>query len=89
MSNGAIQPRPPPYLAMLSDLRALRMILKNKWFSSPAIVTIALGIGINTTVFTLVNAGLFKPVDVPLPDCWNRSAFSAELQVEAPSYFSL
>ncbi|GAB5560330.1 MAG: ABC transporter permease [Synoicihabitans sp.] len=51
---------------MLSDLRfALRMLFKHRWFSAAVIATIALGIGINTTVFTLVNAVLFKPVDVP------------------------
>lgn len=54
---------------MLSDFRfALRMILKHRWFSTAVVVTIALGIGINTTVFTLVNAVLFKPVDVPNGD---------------------
>ncbi len=51
---------------MLSDLRfALRMLFKHQWFSVAVIATIALGIGINTTVFTLVNAVLFKPVPIP------------------------
>lgn len=51
---------------MLQDLRfALRMIATRRWFSAAVIVTLALGIGINTTVFTLVNAVLFKPVPIP------------------------
>ena len=51
---------------MLNDLRfALRMIGSHRWFSLAVIVTLALGIGINTTVFTLVNAVLFKPVPIP------------------------
>ena len=51
---------------MLHDLRfALRMIAHHRWFSAAVIVTLALGIGVNTTVFTLVNAVLFKPVPVP------------------------
>lgn len=51
---------------MLQDLRfALRMIAAHRWFSLAVIVTLALGIGINTTVFTLVNAVLFKPVPIP------------------------
>ncbi len=51
---------------MLHDLRfAFRMIASHRWFSAAVIVTLALGIGINTTVFTLVNAVLFKPVPVP------------------------
>ncbi len=51
---------------MLQDLRfAFRMIASHRWFSAAVIVTLALGIGINTTVFTLVNAVLFKPVPIP------------------------
>jgi len=41
------------------------MIATHRWFSAAVIVTLALGIGINTTVFTLVNAVLFKPVPIP------------------------
>ena len=51
---------------MLNDFRfALRQIAAHRWFSLAVIVTLALGIGINTTVFTLVNAVLFKPVPLP------------------------
>src|SRR5215217_2494258 len=49
-----------------NDLRfALRMISAHRWFSCAVIITLALGIGINTTVFTLVNAVLFKPIPLP------------------------
>jgi len=51
---------------MPNDLRfALRQIAAHRWFSLAVIVTLALGIGVNTTVFTLVNAVLFKPVPIP------------------------
>lgn len=51
---------------MIQDLKfAVRMLRTHRWFSFAIIVTIALGIGINTTVFTLVNAVLFKPVPIP------------------------
>jgi predicted permease len=51
---------------MAQDLRfAFRMIRTHRWFSAAVIATLALGIGINTTVFTLVNVVLFKPVPVP------------------------
>ena len=51
---------------MAADLRfALRMILAHRWFSLAVVVTLALGIGLNTMVFTLINAALFKPVPVP------------------------
>jgi predicted permease len=51
---------------MASDLRfALRMILTHRWFSAAVVATLALGIGLNTMVFTLVSAVLFRPVPVP------------------------
>jgi putative ABC transport system permease protein len=51
---------------MTNDLRfALRMLATHRWFSAAIVLTLALGIGINTTVFTLVNAVLFKPVPIP------------------------
>ncbi len=54
---------------MTHDLRfALRMILSHHWFSAAVVATLALGIGLNTMVFTLVNAALFKPVPVPRGD---------------------
>jgi predicted permease len=50
---------------MLKDFRfAFRMIASNRWFSAAIVATLALGIGINTTVFTLVNAVLFAPVPI-------------------------
>jgi len=51
---------------MASDLRfALRMIRTHRWFSAAVVATLALGIGLNTMVFTLVSAVLFRPVPVP------------------------
>ncbi|HSW50468.1 MAG TPA: ABC transporter permease, partial [Bryobacteraceae bacterium] len=48
---------------MTGDFRfALRMIRSHPWFSAAIMATLALGIGVNTTVFTLVNAVLFKPL---------------------------
>jgi predicted permease len=46
---------------MLQDLRfAVRLLIKERWFSAVAIVALALGIGLNATVFTLVNAVLIR-----------------------------
>ena len=54
---------------MLQDLRyALLMILQQPWFSAAIIGTLALGIGVNTTVFAFVNAVLFKPLAFPGSD---------------------
>ena len=44
---------------------AVRMITSHRWFSAAVIVTLALGIGLDTMIFTLVNAVLFRPPSIP------------------------
>ena len=51
---------------MIRDLRfAFRMMAAHRWFSAAVVATLALGIGLNTMVFTFVNAVLIKPIAVP------------------------
>ncbi len=46
---------------MLKDLRyALLLIAKEPWYSAVAVIALSLGIGLNATVFTLVNAVLIR-----------------------------
>jgi putative ABC transport system permease protein len=51
----------------LRDLRSgIRMVIKYPMLSSVAVLTLGLGIGLSTTVFSVVNGGLFK--GLPFPD---------------------
>src|SRR5438132_1142091 len=51
------------------DLRyAVRTFVKAPGFTIIAVLSVALGIAANTTIFTLVNAVLFKPMPVPHPE---------------------
>jgi len=48
-------------MSVLQDLRfALRLLVKDRWFSLVAVTALALGIGVNATVFALVNAVLLR-----------------------------
>ena len=67
---------------MINDLRlALRTISRNPGFALAAVLTLAIGIGANTAIFTVVNAALLRPLPVRDPA---RLVFIQEGTEQAP-----
>lgn len=77
---------------VMQDLRyALRTLGRNSGFSAVVILTLALGIGANTAIFTIVNGVLLKPLPYPDPDrlvmLWETSDTDRTLGTVAPANF--
>jgi len=81
---------------MLKDIRfAFRQLLKQPAFTAIAIVTVALAIGANTAVLSLVNALLIRPLPYNAPNqlvlLWERFPPQGleRIPVSAPEYLRL
>ena len=69
---------------MFQDLRfSVRMLLKHKGFTVVAVLTLALGIGANTAIFSVINAVLLRPL--PLEDA-DRLVWMSERHEQIPTW---
>jgi hypothetical protein len=77
---------------LIQDFRfAIRTLTRNRAFSSVVVLTLALGIGANTVVFSVVNGVLLKPLPYPEPDrllmLWETHLSDNNLGTVAPANF--
>jgi predicted permease len=55
--------------SLLQDVRyALRSLRKTPAFTAAAVLTLGIGIGANTAIFSTIDEALFRPLDFPRPD---------------------
>ncbi len=90
----------PAFESILADLKfAFRRLRKSPGFAATVLLTLAIGIGANTTVFSVVNGVLLKPLPYPdsgqlvslwlnAPGAGGLANFSSGLQLSASMYFT-
>src|SRR5215472_13863382 len=79
---------------MLENIRyAIRVLVKTPTFTVLALVTLAIGIGANTAIFTLLNAALLKPLPFLNPgqilQIQERHSSAADLNITGANFRDL
>jgi predicted permease len=72
---------------LMRDVRyAIRTFRKTPWFATAAVLTLALGIGANTTVFTFIEKVLFRGPDIQDPAHVRTLAWGNGVDMSYPNY---
>jgi predicted permease len=75
--------RPPLLEQSMRDLRySVRVLRQAPGFAATVLVTLAIGIGANATLFSIINAVLLRPLPYPEPD---RLVWVGETRADLPS----